>query len=111
MARSRRYFESFNTNNTSFTSGCDRVGFARNELMPAARLGFDFHAGSLTAPFSASSPWYLVATEDKMIPPDAQRAMSKRARYAVTTANDSSVRLRDGRAFDLVVQPTEPDKS
>ena len=23
--------------------------------------------------------WYLVATEDRMIPPDAQRAMSKRA--------------------------------
>jgi pimeloyl-ACP methyl ester carboxylesterase len=36
--------------------------------------------GEVTQPAWASKPsWYLVATEDKMIPPDAQRFMSKRA--------------------------------
>ena len=36
--------------------------------------------GKVTAPAWKVKPsWYLVATEDKMIPPDAQRAMSKRA--------------------------------
>ena len=36
--------------------------------------------GSVTDPAWRSKPsWYLVATEDRMIPPPAQRAMSKRA--------------------------------
>jgi pimeloyl-ACP methyl ester carboxylesterase len=33
--------------------------------------------------------WYLVSTEDRMIPPDAQRAMSKRARSTVTEVKGS----------------------
>jgi pimeloyl-ACP methyl ester carboxylesterase len=33
--------------------------------------------------------WYLVATDDKMIPPDAQRAMSKRAGATVVEATGS----------------------
>jgi pimeloyl-ACP methyl ester carboxylesterase len=37
-------------------------------------------AGAVGVPAWRSKPsWYLVATEDRMIPPDAQRAMSKRA--------------------------------
>jgi pimeloyl-ACP methyl ester carboxylesterase len=37
-------------------------------------------AGSVTEPAWKTKPsWYLVATEDKMIPPPAQRLMSKRA--------------------------------
>src|SRR5882762_3004551 len=36
--------------------------------------------GAVTEPAWRSKPsWYLVSTDDKMIPPDAQRAMSKRA--------------------------------
>jgi pimeloyl-ACP methyl ester carboxylesterase len=36
--------------------------------------------GSITKPAWRVKPsWYLVATEDRMIPPPAQRAMSKRA--------------------------------
>ena len=36
--------------------------------------------GAVSQPAWKSKPsWYLVATDDKMIPPDAQRAMSKRA--------------------------------
>lgn len=40
--------------------------------------------GAVTEPASRTKPsWYLVSTEDKMIPPDAQRAMSKRAGSSV----------------------------
>ena len=33
--------------------------------------------------------WYLVSTEDRMIPPDAQRAMSKRAGSTVAKVKGS----------------------
>ena len=33
--------------------------------------------------------WYLVTTEDKMIPPDTQRAMSKRAGSTVVEVKSS----------------------
>jgi hypothetical protein len=36
--------------------------------------------GAVSEPAWKSKPsWYLVSTEDRMIPPDAQRAMSTRA--------------------------------
>jgi pimeloyl-ACP methyl ester carboxylesterase len=42
--------------------------------------GLDALGGKITTPAWKSKPsWYLVATSDKMIPPDAQRAMAKRA--------------------------------
>jgi pimeloyl-ACP methyl ester carboxylesterase len=40
--------------------------------------------GAVTQPGWRTKPsWYLVATDDRMIPPDAQRAMAKRARATV----------------------------
>lgn len=46
--------------------------------------------GAITSPAWKSKPsWYLVATEDRMIPPDAQRAMSKRAGATVEEAKGS----------------------
>src|SRR6266851_1146317 len=42
------------------------------------------------SPASRTKPsWYLVSTEDKMIPPDAQRAMSKRAGSTVVEVKGS----------------------
>lgn len=42
--------------------------------------GVDALGGSITDPAWRTKPnWYLVTTEDRMIPPPAQRAMSKRA--------------------------------
>jgi len=42
-------------------------------------------AGTITEPAWKTKPsWYLVATEDRMIPPPAQRMMSKRAGSTVT---------------------------
>jgi pimeloyl-ACP methyl ester carboxylesterase len=46
--------------------------------------------GAVTHPAWKSKPsWYLVSTEDKMIPPDAQRAMSKRAGSKVVETKGS----------------------
>src|SRR2546428_5333824 len=37
-------------------------------------------SGTISEPAWRAKPsWYLIATDDRMIPPDAQRAMSKRA--------------------------------
>jgi pimeloyl-ACP methyl ester carboxylesterase len=47
-------------------------------------------SGVVTEPAWRSKPsWYLVATDDRMIPPAAQRAMSKRAGSAVTEVKGS----------------------
>jgi pimeloyl-ACP methyl ester carboxylesterase len=47
-------------------------------------------AGAVTMPAWKSKPsWYLVATDDKMIPPPAQREMAKRAGSTVTEVKGS----------------------
>ena len=46
--------------------------------------------GAVSEPAWRTKPsWYLVTTDDQMIPPPAQRAMSERARAAVTEAPGS----------------------
>jgi pimeloyl-ACP methyl ester carboxylesterase len=46
--------------------------------------------GAVSEPAWKSKPsWYLVATNDRMIPPDAQRAMSKRAGSTVVEVEGS----------------------
>ena len=52
--------------------------------------GVDALGGSISEPAWRSKPsWYLVATEDRMIPPAAQRAMSERAGSTVVEAAGS----------------------
>src|SRR5712672_2341877 len=52
-----------------------------------APWGLDALNGSVTEPAWRTKPsWYLVATEDRMIPPPAQRAMSERAGSIVAEA-------------------------
>jgi pimeloyl-ACP methyl ester carboxylesterase len=52
--------------------------------------GLEALNGAVTNPAWKSKPsWYLVSTEDRMIPPDAQRAMSKRAGATVVEAKGS----------------------
>jgi pimeloyl-ACP methyl ester carboxylesterase len=47
-------------------------------------------SGAISEPAWRTKPsWYLVATEDKRIPPDAQRAMAKRASSTVVEAKGS----------------------
>jgi pimeloyl-ACP methyl ester carboxylesterase len=46
--------------------------------------------GAISEPAWRSKPsWYLIVTEDKMIPPDAQRFMSKRANATVVEVKGS----------------------
>lgn len=52
--------------------------------------GVDALAGAITEPAWRSKPsWYLVATDDKMIPPPAQRAMAERAGATTSEAPGS----------------------
>jgi pimeloyl-ACP methyl ester carboxylesterase len=52
--------------------------------------GVDALAGEVSEPaWKSRSSWYLVATADRMIPPDAQRFMSKRAGSTVVEAEGS----------------------
>src|SRR5262245_10803315 len=52
--------------------------------------GLDALNGAVTEPAWKTKPsWYLVATADRMIPPDAQRGMSKRAGATVVEVTGS----------------------
>jgi pimeloyl-ACP methyl ester carboxylesterase len=52
--------------------------------------GVEALGGTISEPAWRMKPsWYLVSTEDKMIPPDAQRAMSKRAGSTVVEVRGS----------------------
>jgi len=54
----------------------DAAAFMADAQVP---WGVEALSGAITEPAWRSKPsWYLVATNDKMIPPEAQRAMSKR---------------------------------
>lgn len=63
----------------SFAADVDaeRAAFMADSQVP---WGVAALSGTISEPAWKTRPsWYLVATDDKMIPPDAQRAMSKRA--------------------------------
>jgi pimeloyl-ACP methyl ester carboxylesterase len=63
------------------------VGEAKASFMAASQVpwGVDALAGEVTVPAWKSKPsWYLVASDDKMIPPPAQRQMSQRAGSVVS---------------------------
>src|SRR6476646_8855418 len=65
----------------------DSAAFMADSQVPR---GLDALNGAVTEPAWKTKPsWYLVSTEDKMIPPDAQRAMSKRAGSTVVEAKGS----------------------
>jgi pimeloyl-ACP methyl ester carboxylesterase len=52
--------------------------------------GVEALGGAITEPAWRTKPsWYLITTEDKMIPPDAQRAMSTRAGSTVVEVKSS----------------------
>jgi pimeloyl-ACP methyl ester carboxylesterase len=58
-------------------------------FMADSQVGFGVDAlnGAVSEPAWRTKPcWYLVTTDDQMIPPPAQRAMSERAKAAVTEA-------------------------
>jgi pimeloyl-ACP methyl ester carboxylesterase len=51
----------------------------------AGPVGVDAQGGEVSQPIWRAKPcWYLVTTEDRMIPPAAQRAMADRAGASVS---------------------------
>ena len=65
----------------------DAAQFMADSQVP---WGVQALAGAISTPaWKAKPSWYLLTTEDKMIPPDAQRAMSKRAGSTVVEVNAS----------------------
>lgn len=96
----------------------DREKFATSFAadVPAAKAAFmadsqvpwgvDALAGTITAAAWKTKPsWYLVAKDDKMIPPDAQRFMAKRAGSTVVDASAShSVYVSQPRAVANLIK-------
>jgi len=65
----------------------EKAEFMANSQVP---WGLDALNGAVTQPAWKSKPsWYLVATDDRMIPPPAQRVMSKRAGSTVVEVKGS----------------------
>src|ERR1700720_333686 len=73
----------------SFAADVDaeKAAFMADSQVP---WGLEALSGAITEPAWKSKPsWYLIVTDDKMIPPDAQRAMSKRAGSTVAEVKGS----------------------
>lgn len=65
----------------------DKAAFMADSQVP---WGLEALSGAVTEPAWKSKPsWYLIATEDKMIPPPAQQFMSQRAGSTVVEAAGS----------------------
>src|SRR3989475_1851982 len=68
------------------------VDAERAEFMADSQVpwGVEALSGRISEPaWKAKPSWYLIATDDKMIPPDAQRSMSKRAGSTVVEVKGS----------------------
>jgi len=73
----------------SFAADVDaeKAAFMADSQVP---WGLEALSGAITEPaWKAKPSWYLIVTDDKMIPPDAQRAMSKRAGSTVAEVKGS----------------------
>jgi len=65
----------------------DVAAFMADSQVP---WGVEALGGAISEPaWRTKKSWYLVATDDRMIPPDAQRAMSKRAGSTVVEVKGS----------------------
>jgi len=65
----------------------EKASFMADSQVP---WGVEALNGKISEPAWKSKPsWYLVTTDDKMIPPDAQRSMSKRAGSTVVEVKGS----------------------
>ena len=65
----------------------DKAAFMADSQVP---WGVEALSGKISEPAWKSKPsWYLVTADDRMIPPDAQRSMAKRAGATVTEVKGS----------------------
>ena len=81
----------------------DAAAFMADSQVP---WGVEALGGTISEPAWKKKPsWYLVSTEDKMIPPDAQRAMSKRAGSKVVEVKGShAVYVSQPQAVASIIQ-------
>ena len=82
----------------------EKAAFMADSQVP---WGVGALSGTISEPAWRVKPsWYLVTTEDRMIPPDAQRAMSKRAGSAVVEVKGSHAVYvsQPGAVAALIVQ-------
>jgi len=73
----------------SFAADVDaeKAAFMADSQVP---WGVEALSGKISEPaWKAKPSWYMIATDDKMIPPDAQRSMAKRAGSTVVEAKGS----------------------
>lgn len=73
----------------SFASdvGAEKAAFMADSQVP---WGLEALTGEISEPaWKAKPSWYLIAADDKMIPPEAQRSMSKRAGSTVVEVKGS----------------------
>jgi len=91
----------------SFAADVDpeKAAFMADSQVP---WGLEALSGTITEPAWKTKPsWYLVATDDKMIPPDAQRAMSKRAGSTVVEAKGShAIYVSQPKAVAALIEQT-----
>jgi pimeloyl-ACP methyl ester carboxylesterase len=65
----------------------EKAAFMADSQVP---WGLEALGGVISEPaWKAKPSWYMIATDDKMIPPDAQRSMSKRAGSTVVEVKGS----------------------
>jgi len=81
----------------------DVASFMADSQVP---WGLEALNGAITQPAWRTKPsWYLVTTEDRMIPPDAQRVMSKRAGSTVVEVKSShAVYVSQPRAVAQLIE-------
>jgi len=81
----------------------DQAAFMADSQVP---WGVEALSGSITEPAWRTKPsWYLVTTQDRMIPPPAQRAMSERAGSTVVeSAGSHSIYVSQPAAVASVIE-------
>jgi len=81
----------------------EQAGFMADSQVP---WGVDALGGTIREPAWRSKPsWYLIATEDRMIPPPAQREMSARAGSTVVeVAGSHSIYVSKPEAVAALIQ-------
>ena len=81
----------------------EKAAFMADSQVPWGLQAVD---GAISEPAWKSKPsWYLIATDDRMIPPDAQRFMSKRAGSTVVEAKGShAIYVSQSRAVAALIE-------
>ena len=87
----------------------EKAAFMADSQVP---WGVEALNGKVTTPaWKSKRSWYLVATQDKMIPPDAQRQMSKRAGATVSeVAGSHAIYVSQPKAVAEIIEKAAQGK-